>query len=825
MPAEGPVSSRRAGTPASPELEIRMERIGNDLKFALRMMKKEPSFTAVVILTLAIGIGANTAIFSVVNAILVQPLPYLEPGRLVAVRGQSETNSSYHDFLDYRTQTKTLSHIAAYVLTRATLTSETEPEVLSGVAATSDLFPMLGVTPLYGREFSAEEDREGSPPAVVLSYSLWQRRFSSDPHMIGKTILLSGKSATVTGIMPRGFNFPVRTEQTDIWIPLGPRLHALPGALDRASRFLKVVARVKPGAPFEQAEVELRTITKRLEQQYPDTNHDVVLKLIPLRDAVVADVRLGLLVLLGAVGFVLLIVCANIANLFLARAATRNAELAIRTALGATRTQLFRQLLTESILLSIIGGTAGLLLASWSTEVLLSVIPIDIPRVNEISTNAAVLGFTMLIAIATGILFGLLPALQAGKSEVQEGLKQSGKGANEGRHQGRIRNILVASQIALSLVLLAGAGLFIKSFVRLLEVNPGFDPQNVVTAEVALPRAKYREPAQHLAIFQEVTQELSAVPGIVSVGGIDLLPLSGNNRESSFVIVGDPPPIRGESPYGSHIYITSDYFRAMGIPLKRGRFFSDRDSANMPWVVIINEELARAYFAGRDPLGRKIDLGDGFQREIVGIVGGVRTQTMDSPAVPEFYLPYRQEPQPYMTFVIRTSGPETAFAISSLRGIVRRIDQDLPLTDAATLHQWMAKSMERRRFHMMLLSVFAMIALVLAAIGIFGVISYATTRRTREIGIRMALGAHRRDVLRLVLRQGLLLALGGLAAGLLASLGLAPALSSLLYGVKPADPLTLAFVSLLLMFVALLATYIPARRAAGVEPVSALRYE
>ena len=806
-----------------------------DVRYGLRMLAKKPGFTLIAVLALALGIGANTAIFSVVNAVLLRPLPFENPERIVqawstnAKRGWKKAPTSYLNFADYRDQTQAFEHAAAYAEASAAFTSGEMPEQLEGVGATADLFKVLGAQPLLGRAFTAEDERPGGSHVVVLSHNLWQRRFNSDPKIVGQQIKFDGESTTVIGVMPKGFQFPLDQDKTEFWVPLDP---AQDFNKERGANYLHVVARLKPGTTLEQAQGEVETIARRLEQEYPDKNTGKSVRLILMHEELVGDIRPALLVLLAAVCFVLLIACANVANLLLARASSRHKEIAIRTALGAGRARIIRQLLTESLLLALVGGAIGLLLALWGVDVLSAAIPADIPRVKEVALDSRVLGFTTAISVLTGILFGLAPALQASKTDLNESLKEGGRGSTEGLNRNRVRSLLVISEVALSLVLLIGAGLLIKSFFQLLNVKPGFEPEHVLTAGFSLPPVKYPEVPQQTAFFQQVLERVRTLPGVDSAGVVIPLPLSGNGMQNLLTIEERPEPPAGEKLVTNTRLISPDYLRAMGIPLLRGRAFTEHDGGDAPTVFLVNETFVQRFFPGEDPIGKRIRLsirpsaeGQDANGEIVGVVGDVKHQTLDKEAGAECYIPYLNISDPYMTLVVRTTALDPSSLTSALRSAVQQVDKDQPVFDVQTMDQVLARSVATRRFNMMLLGIFAAIALILAGVGIFGVMNYSVTQRTHEIGIRMALGAQHRHVLRMIVGQGMILTLIGVVVGLVGAFVLTRVMAELLYGVSTTDPLTFAAVSVLLSVVALLACYIPARRATKVDPMVALRYE
>ncbi|MGB7921788.1 MAG: ABC transporter permease [Pyrinomonadaceae bacterium] len=804
-----------------------------DFRYGVRMLVKKPGFTVIAVIALALGIGANSAIFSVVNAVLLRPLPFDEPERLMQVwatnakRGQRSAPTSYLNFVDWRDQNRVFDHMAAYTGASAAFTYGETPEQLEGAGVTADLFKVLGTQPLLGRTLLSEDERPNSR-VVVLSYGLWQRRFNGDPKIIGQQVKFDGDSTTVVGVMPKGFIFPLDRETPEFWVPLDPQ-EAF--NKERGANYLSVIARLKEGTTLEQAQAEMDTIGRRLEQEYPDKNTGKGIRLISLHENVVGNVRPALLVLLSAVGFVLLIACANVANLLLARASSRSREIAIRTALGASRARIIRQLLTESLLLSIVGGAAGLLLALWGVDVLGAAIPADIPRVKDVGLDASVLLFTIAVSLLTGILFGLAPALQASKPDFNEALKEGGRGSTEGLNRNRVRSLLVVSEVALSLVLLIGAGLMIKSFLQLLNVKPGFEPEHVLTANISLPPAKYADVEKQSAFFKQVIERTQQLPGVDSVAVIGPLPLTGSMIQNLVTIEGRPPLAPGEKLVTNTRIASADYLRVMGIPLQRGRNVTEHDDTG-PDVFLVNETFARRFFPGEDPIGKRISLSirpspdkPDASGEIVGVVGDVKHQTLDKEAGPECYVPAMKYTDPYMTLVARTASSDPAQLTTALRGVVQQVDKDQPVADIRTMNQVLAQSVATRRFNMLLLGLFACIALLLAAVGIFGVMNYSVSQRIHEIGIRMALGAQGSDILRMIVGQGMILTLIGVALGLIAAYFLTRVMSGLLYGVSATDPLTFVGVSGLLVVVALLACYIPARRATKVDPMIALRYE
>ncbi len=811
-----------------------MSTLWQDIRYGWRMLWKSPGFTLVALLTVALGIGANTALFSVVNAVLLRPLPFAQPAALVNLWGtdpqadSTRDSVSYLTFADWREQNHVFTSVAAYSNTFATLTGHDAPEALDGLLAAPELFQTLAVQPVAGRAYTAQDAQTGDAP-VVISYELWQRRFGGRADIAGQPITLDGLPRTILGVLPARFTFPLdASSPKDFWRPLDP--NELMNT-KRGASYLNVIARLKPGVTMQQAQAEMDTIAGRLAAQYPEQNAGHGVQLISTYEETVGGVRPALLVLLGAVGFVLLIACANVANLLLARATRRQREFAVRTALGASRWRVVRQLLTESLLLSCMGGVIGLLLALWGVDALAGVLPEDVPRVREIALDGRVLVFTLVVAVVTGLVFGLAPAFAAARLDVNEALKESGRGAGGGWRRNRLRSFLVVAEIGLSLVLLVGAGLLLKSFVRLRAINPGFDADGVLTLSVALPEATYATPAAQANFFQQLLARMAAAPGVEASAGVFPLPFSGDNARANFEIAGQPAASAGETPNALSYIITPDYLRALRIPVRNGRAFTERDTATAPRVVLINETFARRFFAGADPIGRRLtvasfaDLTKPATCEIVGIVGDVKHNGLDDESEAECYLPYQQATISFLSLVVRSKQGNPTALVAGAREAVAQLDKDLPITDIKPMNEWLAASIAPRRFNLLLLGAFGLLAFCLATVGIYGVMSYVVAQRTHELGIRLALGAQPRDVLRLVVGQGLLLSFLGVAAGLLGALALTRVLASLLFGVTATDPLVFAGTALLLMLVALVACYIPARRATKVDPLIALRHE
>jgi putative ABC transport system permease protein len=803
----------------------------NDLKFALRQLRKTPGFSCVAIVTLALGIGANTAIFSLINGVLLRPLPFPESERIIYFEGKNpaagitDSNISYLDFTDWSQQTDVFASTAAYWVGNADLSGDgAEPEAVPRAGVTTGFFSVLGVQPVLGRAFVPEDDKPasfklGRGTVAIISHGLWKRRFGSDPAIVGKQVVMKSIPLTVIGVMPPGFEYP---EQTQIWVNSAVNLSEEP----RDNRAWSAIARLNSNVDLKQAQTRVSAINARLDKQFHETNKGWDVSLWTLHERLVRDVKPSLLALLGAVGFVLLIGCANIANLLLARSAARQKEIAIRAALGASRTRVLRQMLTESILLSTIGGIAGLVLSIWLTDVLMSMLPEGAPRLEQVGIDYHVLLFAFGISALTGVLFGIVPALQASKLDVTSALKEGGR-TSEGHRRTSARSLLLIGEVALSLMLLVGAGLLIKSFLRLQEIRPGFNAHNVLIANLALPYPKYKY-EQFEEFFRQLKERLEAAPGVQAAGGSINLPLnaSGYAIGRGFIPEGRPLTV-DENRDAMFSAITGDYFRALQIPLLAGRTFELRDNADAPKVVIINETIAKRHFGSpAEAIGKRLSIwrDEKFMREIVGVVGDTKTGSLTGEGGAQIYVPNAQAQFNLMGLVIRTAGDPAAFA-TTLRREVQALDKDQPIYNVRTMDDVVANSLGTRRVSMQLFAVFGIAALLLAAVGIFGVMAYSVTQRTQEIGIRMALGAQGGDVLRMVVRQGMTLALIGIGVGLAGAFGLTRVLANLLFGVKATDPVTFVAISLLLTFVALVACYLPARRASRVDPLIALRAE
>ncbi|HXF39723.1 MAG TPA: ABC transporter permease [Blastocatellia bacterium] len=812
-----------------------METLLQDLKYGIRMLVKNPGFTAIAVIALALGIGPTTAIFSVVNAVLLKPLPFVEPSQLLMVyetnlqRGFNRGTMSYPNFADVRDQNQVFEKMSSYHSGDFILTGRGEPLRLQGAVVNADLFPLLGVKASLGRTFLPDEDKPGSVRVVVLSNRLWRNHFNSDPGVVGNSLVLDGKNFTVVGVMPEGFQFPVQNEPVELWSTIaGEASGEDPMTSHRGAHYMNAIARLKPGVTIEQARADLETIAGRLEQQYPDTNSHRGVFIESALESLVTDVRLALLVILGAVGCVLLIACANVANLLLARARSRHKEMAIRAALGASRLRVMRQLLTESIFLAILGGSIGLLLALWGTSLLVSIIGNDVPRSAEIGIDGRVLGFTLLVSLLTGVVFGLVPALHSSKTDLTESLKEGGRGSTEGSRRNTMRGALVIIEVAIAVVLLAGAGLLIQSLLRLQHVNPGFNPKNVLSFSLGLPEVKYSTQKQ-IDFFNEIISRIESLPGVQAASAVLPLPLGSDRIRITFETEGRSIP-RSELPASEYRAVALNYFRTMGIPLLKGRDFDERDSRQSTQVIVVNEDFAQRFFPGDDAIGKHIKPGmsNGEDkpawREIVGIVGSVHHLSLSSEPTPEYYVPHTQMPFDSMTIVARTEGDPRAL-ISAVQREVRALDSELPVYNIKTLEEYVAASVAQPRFNTVLLAIFAGIALVLTAVGLFGVMSYTVRQRTHEIGIRMALGAAQTDVLKMVVRQGMTLAGIGMGIGLAGAYFLTQLITSMLFGIGATDPLTFVAISVVLAIVALGACFVPARRATRVDPMVALRYE
>jgi putative ABC transport system permease protein len=803
-----------------------------DTRYAFRMLRKNPGFTAVAVLTLALGIGANTAIFSVVYAVLLKPLPYANPDQLFNVfqakpqEGVGGTGWSYANFAELREQNRVFSDMAGAQQHQLTLTGRGEPAVVNTSVVTPELFSLFGEKPLAGRAFFPEDGKAGAPPVVILSENLWRGTFGADPNILGSSINLDKRSFTIVGIMPAAFRFPLLTKSEQLWIPLVQDPLFGSWTERRGGHWLQVTGRVKPGVSMTQVQAELDAIAARFAKEFPAENDGWTIRMVPLQQMIVGKARSALLVLLGAVGLVLLIACANIANLLLTRATSRAREIAVRTTLGAGRTRIVRQLLSETAVLGLLGGVTGIALAYWGVQALNSLLPENLPRMNAIRVDNFVLGFALLLSATASCAFGLAPALFAANSNLQSSLREGGGRSGESRSRRRARSFLAAGEIALAMVLLVGAGLLLRSFSKLMSVSPGFDAQHLVKADISLPRFQYSTPQQWAAFSDELLARIQAEPGLEDSAVAVPRPIVDGFINLGLDIVGNPASSASAS--ADYVSVSPDYFRVMGIPLLSGRLFDRRDILSSHRVTIISKTMARLYFPNQDPLGKQLRFSfppdSGAAREIVGIVGDVRDIALGQDPGPMMYVPYAQAPFWGANVVVKSALSPSSVA-AAIRQEVQKIDKDLPVTEVAMMPDIIETSVAQPRFRTFLLGLFAAMALVLAATGIFGVISYSVSCRTNEIGIRVALGASRGSILRMVLRETLVLTFAGMALGIPCALAASRLLGHMLFGVSVNDPATLASVTFALAAVATLAGYVPARRAMSVDPMVALRYE
>ncbi len=849
-PDEAKLAARRAygGVEQAKELHrearslLWIEHLVKDIRYGARNLFRTPGFTAVAVLTLALGIGANTAIFGVVNAVLLRPLAYKDADRLVTVLHYGTGPVATANYIDWRDQSHSFEAMGAADhwspnLTTSDPSDSTPAEHLYGLKVTQNLLPLLGIEPLLGRLFATGEDHEGADHEVVLSYRLWQRRFSADSNVLGKPITLNGEAYTVVGVMPPGFQFaPFWATHAELWVPdaFGRDIY------DRGGNHLRVFARLKRSITLAQAQADIATVTGRLEKQYPATNRGV--SVTPLKQNVVGKIETPLLLMLGAVGFVLLIACANVAHMLLARTTDRQKEIAVRVALGAGKPRVIAQFLTENLLLAAIGAAAGLLLALGGTKALVALGPAYIPRVGMVAIDTRVVIFLMCITVLTALAFGLTPALQAAAGNLSDALKEGGRGDSDGVRRNQLRSFLVASEFALAFILLIGAGLMVRSFYALQSVNPGFNPHNVLSMVVSVAGTKEEKPKLRAVFYRDLLQKIRALPGVTAAGAINHLPLAGDMWDRSFLIEGRPKPRPGESPDAVYRIVMPGYFETMRLALRRGRVISDQDDARTPGVVIINERAARDYWPGESPIGKRILIGDGSSAPpnwltVIGVIANAKQEDWASDPYPEMYLAALRSPSflgegadsisphmTYITLVVRVDG-DPAGLTTAIRQSVWSFDRNLPISQVLTMDEAVADATAQPRFEMLLLGLFGVVALILAAVGIYGVMNYAVSRRTREIGIRISLGASRFDVLRMVLLQAVAQALIGTAAGVAGAVLLSKLMAKLLYGVKPTDPLTFAGVTILLGLAALLATGVPAHKAVRIEPMKALRSE
>jgi putative ABC transport system permease protein len=799
------------------------------------MLIKSPAVTAVAIIALTLGIGANTAIFSVVHGVLLRSMPYADGDRLAIVwenrksgKGNPQNVINLGNFFDWKAQNTVFSDMAAFFDQNANLTGDGEPEEVPGQLATTNLFSLLGVNPIKGRAFAPDDGQTGQPRVVVISYDLWQRRFGGDQNIVGRKIILNNQPNEIIGVLPPEVGWYVQkgsmiSKPPQLWLPwqISNELR------ERHGRFARAVARLKPGVTPEQAQNEMNVIGGRLEQQYPQFNAKWGVTVVPLRTQFTGEIRKPLMILLGAVGFVLLIACANVANLLLARAASRKREIALRAGLGASRFRIARQLLTESVLLSLFGGGLGLLLAWWGTKALLALSPPELMDLRSTTVNVPVLLFTIGLTLITGIAFGLVPAFEASRFDLNETLKETGKSVAGGTRAQRVRSVFVVTQVALALVLLIGAGLLMKSLSRLQSVDPGFDADNLLTMRVNLPERKYDSDPKLLNFFKQAIDQIRAIPGVESAGAINTVPFGGPHSGTRIQIEGQPKRPPGQDLSTGVCVTDANYFQTMSIPLKRGRLYTQQEALEMRHVVVVNEAFARENFPGQDPIGKRviINMKDENQpSEIIGIVGDNKHKGLDVEVEPMSFWPHAELVYSSMTITIRTRGDSSRVAAAA-RNVIHQMDPEQPIGEVITMSGLMARSVARSRFNSMLLAIFSGVALVMAAVGIYGVMSYSVQQRTHEIGVRMALGAQRRDVLRLILKQGVLLAITGVLVGLAGSFGLTRVISTLLFDVAATDKTTFAAVAIGLFAITFLASYVPAWRATRVNPLVALRYE
>jgi len=802
-----------------------MDSIIKDIRYGFRSLLKRPGFTAIALVALALGIGANTAIFSLVNAVVLQPLPYPDPDRLVWAWGnvRSGTNRASVaplDFVDFRNQNQTFEQFAAQstVTLPVNLTGSGEPERLTGSFVTGNYFQAFGITPALGRGFSMENEKPGQDQVTVLSYALWQKRFGGDPGILNKTITLNGKAYEVIGVMSADVTFP---QTAELWVPLN--FDASPDMKQRFAHFLRPIGRLKQGVTLTQAQADTDRIAAQLEQQFPESNTGWNLRLVSLREQLLGGSRTMVFVLFGAVGLVLLIACANVANLLLVRAAARQKEIALRTALGASRFRIMRQMITESLLLAILGGALGALLAVWGVQVLVSLSENSIPATAKVSIDATVLGFTLLISLVTGILFGLAPAFRTMRVNLNDSLKDGIRGGGESALRNRTRSLLVVFESAVAVMLLIGAGLLVRSLIALQQVDPGFDANNVMTMRVEIPMAKYDTPEKAANFFEQLERRVANLPGVEAAGFVTELPLSNQPNDMPFLVEGRPPVAPNQAFGADWRRINTHYFDAMRIPLLRGRNFTEQEIRQSAKALVVSKGLVDTVFPNEEALGKRLITGIRSEPyEIIGIVGDIYHNSLQGQPVPTMYFPTRQTGRENL--VIRTTG-DPLNIVGSVRKEVKALDPDQPIAAIRPMTEWVNSSVATPRYRTTLLALFAALAMVLAATGIYGVMSYSVAQRTHEIGVRMALGARRLDVLKLVVRQGMLLAVIGVVLGLAGAFALTRVMATLLFGVTAKDPLTFAVVAALLIAVAFLACFVPARRATKVDPLTALRYE
>ena len=802
-----------------------MDSIIKDIRYGVRGLLKRPGFTVIALVALALGIGANTAIFSLVNAVVIRPLPFPNPDQLVWVYGNirsggSRASVSPPDFVDYRSQNKTFEQFGASITQplSVNLTGSGEPERIMVSGVTGNYFDVFGIAPALGRTFTLENEKSGQDQVTVISYAFWQKRFAGDPNVIGKTITLDSKSYQILGVMPAGVSFP---QTAELWTPIN--FDGDPEMKWRKAHFLRPIGRLKPGVTLTQAQADTDMIAAHLEQQYPDSNNGWNLRLLSLREQLVGGTRTILFVLFGAVGFVLLIACANVANLLLVRAAARQKEIALRTALGASRLRIVRQMLTESLLLSILGGAFGALLAVWGVQLLVSLSGDNLPPTVNVAIDTNVLAFTFMISIVTGLLFGLAPAFRTAKVNLIDSLKDGARGS-EGTLRNRTRSLLVVFESAVAVILLIGAGLLVRSLIALQRVDPGFDANNVLTLRLDLPRQKYEGEGKKAKFFEQLETGISSLPGVQSVGLITELPMSGQLNDLPFTVEGRPPVTVDQAFDADFRLVNQHYFSALHIPLLRGRNFTEQEVREGKPITIVSQQLVDTVFPNEDPMGKRlVSAMSGQPFEIVGVVGDIRHRSLQNQPFPAMYFPVLDF-STRMNVVIRTQNDPLSI-VGAVRQQVKALDPDQPVSNVKRMSDWVDSSVSSQRYSTTLLAAFAALAMILAATGIYGVMSYTVAQRTHEIGVRMALGARRRDVLKLVVRHGMLLTLVGVIIGLAGALGLTRVMSSLLFGVTAKDPLTFVAVAALLSGVAFMACFVPALRATKVDPLVALRYE
>jgi putative ABC transport system permease protein len=801
-----------------------MDTLIKDLRYGIRSFLKRPGFLVIAVSTLALGIGATTAMFTVVNSVLLRPLQFPESEQIVLLEsvnpqlGVMRSNVSVPDIADWQTQSQSFEQIAAWVSSSWFLPNEGETERVRATGVTPEFFPIFRTDPIHGRLFQPDDFQRGKEP-VVLSYAYWQRRYGGSTSVLNSQVMIGSEPTTIVGIMPAGFNYP---DDTDMWWSR----QILPANERRDNRYMNAVARLKPNVSIEQAQAEMDTISERLAQSYAVTNSKWTTRLTQMQERLVGDLRTSLLILLGAVAFVLLIACANVANLLLARAAYRQQEIAVRTALGASRMRVVRQLLTESVLLSIVSGLIGLGLSIWLVKLLIAISPANSPRVDEIGIDLRVFGFTLGVTVLAGLLFGLFPALQTSRPNLNEMLKDSGRHGAESGSRNRVGSLLIVSEIALSFVLLAGAGLLIKSFINLRQTSPGFNADNVLVTRMVLLWPKYKEAEPRIQAYKQVIDNVKAIPGVQSAGAVLSLPMNGDTFRLGRSVIREGRPMTPEEAVNARfLTVTGDYFQTMQIPLKSGRLFTDQDNSQSPKVVIISERMARELWPNENPIGRSFQVwrDEKFSREVVGVVGDTKVDSVDKDTENQLYVPYLQDSGwSSLTLVVRTTGEAGAFA-GSVREAIRAVDKGIPTYNLRTMNDVVSIAAAPRRIPMLLLSAFAGVAMLLAMLGIYGVTSYYVTQRTHEIGVRMALGAQIGDVLRLVLRRALLLAVIGIVVGIAGAFAVTRYMTTLLFGVKPIDVFTFIGVAVALAIVVVVACLVPARRAAKIDPLEALR--